>query len=1211
MSQHSTDTNILEQIQSLIEDNQLSFLIGAGFSKNISRKFPLWKELLADAIWDMYGTGNDSDRPKKEATIEKQTLREHSLLDIASKVVADAGFHESIDDYIEAHTPYLKLDNKQPVLMRDGKLYSNSVTFDCHNLLRQLNIPNIYTFNYDNALEFCLGDKQLLQSKKETLLQEMNEARKKVAEIEELIRNCQEEMVPDSSLDGSVGPVVASGNTANVSIDDRLKDLYQTRNERISALLELERGERALDKEIEQSYLVVKEASDISLTSGGHNIYKIHGDLRIKKDEEADYGFDGDKHTQYIITKEDYDTYEEKHSAFVNLMRIDLLRNRFCVIGVAGGDANFLAWINWVKDVLDKAGHDSVKTKWSYFVYAGKEDMSRTMTRMLRNHFIIPVVLKDFFPKATDETERVKAFLEYIQPNDTLQTERLTQLWKDVDRNSWRDGKSIELSKSGDLDELCNLSSKIVFHKAVSAVHNAAKDVQASAFWYLKDISDASRNKVYAAALRCSMLPAGEDRSTSALVMLRKSKSAYVKETYQHAFRRMRLLADPTHLHESTIGSDEYSRLLKRFFVFDFPAERECVYECKSGLDYIRLYSLQKLLTGHSTVNVDLALRHFASPQETILAADWLRWLGCPLKSPVLIQAKKYKQRYSLFHLHDYFQSYLKEMKKKKDVFTYGNVREIVYMDGWYAGYENAAVILNSLVELGITFNDHTVLSDEDWISVASELKSTFPYPVAFYTISRGSKDCVIKRVAQELMYDSKAYQIIPDLLTRLMRALVSENAPKSLIAPIARFAEELFVAVPITKWGTDFKKVVGTCLELASTKIHLLGAKALYSFVSAGMEYIHDKKLKLKCLEHVFDNLSKKDSLDNELNSLAISASRELTIKDLAPVADRLVAVAEKHRTKRLDSYVLINLAHLLSAENLGQVRGVLEKQALKDSNLPESYAILVSKNAYYASEFKQKLVARKDIWQCGVVNGRASLGDRSIRITRIDNVLHFDKEQVLIIFNDLRTSIEVIRVGFERPNKEVVERGWMSNENVYREAVMDMMIFAHQHVKDLEGLEGYQQALDDLSVAYSYCMYRKTNLQLLADDKTYIAIRSMMTQADIKGIQTLQAEYEALLGKILTRSSKDVNMCLQHVAWAIKEYEDFFNTKDFAVLLQSILDSYAQYFVSENSRAWDVEGCEKEAAEKYLLSIAKTQKGRGYAHPFWDKYDGKYYLN
>ena len=137
----------LEKIRSLIEANQLSFLIGAGFSKNISTSFPLWRELLSDAVWHKYGTGRDVDRAKREKGVFDKVLREKSLLEVASEVVAGAGYHEAIDDYIEAHTPYVTSSGDKFVLVKDGVEMPDSVKTDCHTLLRQLDVRNIYTFN--------------------------------------------------------------------------------------------------------------------------------------------------------------------------------------------------------------------------------------------------------------------------------------------------------------------------------------------------------------------------------------------------------------------------------------------------------------------------------------------------------------------------------------------------------------------------------------------------------------------------------------------------------------------------------------------------------------------------------------------------------------------------------------------------------------------------------------------------------------------------------------------------------------------------------------------------------------------------------------------------------------------------------------------------------------------------------------------------------
>jgi len=1199
---------VLDEIQSLIDDNQLSFLIGAGFSKNISKKFPLWKELLDDAIWNMFGTGKEKDRLKKRSELVERVLKEHSLLEIASKVVVDAGYHEAIDDYIEAHTPYLEQQGKKTVLKIDGVLCTNELTFDCHKLLSQLNVANIYTFNYDNALEFCLGDKKYLQEKKHTIQCNLEQARQKVIEIETQIRNYKEKTIPNASIDASVGPVsLMEEGSDNSNIEDERKKLFDIRNERVTSVMELELQESAVDKQLEQSYLVVKQASDIALTSSGHNIYKIHGDLRISN--KLDYGFDGDKHAQYIITKEDYNTYEAKHAAFVNLMRIDLLRNRFCIIGVAGGDANFLAWINWVKDVLDKTGREA-NGRDSFFIYAGNDDLSGAMKQMLRNHFIIPVVLKDIFPKAIDEIDRVKQFLEYIQPHNTRETERLSGLWREVDRNSWREGKRFGLSKNDEVDELCKLSASIIFHKAGSIVHTAANDVQNVAYRYLKDISNVSRTKIYAAALRCSLLPLWGSEAYNVLSILKKSKSSFVEESYKYSLRRMLLLTNPSKLSKNDKEEDGYSGILKRLYLFDFPAGKECVFNLKSGLDYVRLFSLQKMLYGHSDVDIDASLGRYSSPQEQVLVSDWLACLDPSLKNKIINQARKYKNQYSLFSLTDYFKSYLNEVFDKKDVPTYGNVEDIIDLSGRDSGFESAAVILNSIIELGITFNGRNVLNDEDWTVVACKLKSEYPYPIVFYTIARESKDYVIKRISQEIIYDEKCNPIIPDLLKCLLMALVSENTPKQLIPYIAIFAQQLFVAVPVRKWGHTFKQVMEYCLDYADKGGNILQSRTIYQFASVGIEYINDKTLKMKCIERVLNKLTENEYLDNQLNSLAISASRGLTVNDFEPLADKMVAITLKQKIKRVDTYVLINLAHLLSKEYLSKIRVALMMQALHDANLSVAYAVLIRKDKKAAIEYKKDLLSRTDVWQSGIWRNRIAIGNSVVKISRIDKLLHFNNNQVVAIYQDMKSVINAAKVVFEKPGRKAFDRGWWSAENTFREVAIDMLIFLSVHKKNLHDMEDFDDVNAGVSKVYSYCNFKKTILQLLADDKTYIAIRCLMTQLELYGIDGLKAEYEALLTKMLTRSAKELNICFQHVSWVVQEKGDFFETSDLKTLLVSVLDSYAQYFVEFNQRSWDVAGCEKETAEKYLLDIAKTLERRGFTHVFWGGYKRRYYL-
>ncbi len=100
--------------------------------------------------------------------------------------------------------------------------------------------------------------------------------------------------------------------------------------------------ERAADKLLEVSYFTVNSREDIpqSKTLNRRRIVKLHGSFPSQR--------------PFIFTEEHYRTYPEKFAPFVNLVRQSLLENVFCLIGFSGDDPNFLHWIGWVRDMLDK-----------------------------------------------------------------------------------------------------------------------------------------------------------------------------------------------------------------------------------------------------------------------------------------------------------------------------------------------------------------------------------------------------------------------------------------------------------------------------------------------------------------------------------------------------------------------------------------------------------------------------------------------------------------------------------------------------------------------------------------------------------------------------------------------------------------------------------------------------------------------------------------
>lgn len=100
--------------------------------------------------------------------------------------------------------------------------------------------------------------------------------------------------------------------------------------------------ERAAERMFEVGYFTVCAREDIpqSKLLGRRRIVKLHGSFP--------------SHRPFILTEEEYRTYPERFAPFVNMVRQSLLENVFCLIGFSGDDPNFLHWLGWVRDMLDK-----------------------------------------------------------------------------------------------------------------------------------------------------------------------------------------------------------------------------------------------------------------------------------------------------------------------------------------------------------------------------------------------------------------------------------------------------------------------------------------------------------------------------------------------------------------------------------------------------------------------------------------------------------------------------------------------------------------------------------------------------------------------------------------------------------------------------------------------------------------------------------------
>lgn len=1208
----------LDEIKHYIEEEEISFLIGAGFSRNVNKDaYPMWGELLKDATWNLFGSG---DRAKNETKVVNKAVKEYGYLGIASQMVQKAGYHEAIDTYIEERTPFLKTDAGQQELFLNGIPQHKTVHSECHLLLKKLDIQNIYTFNYDNALEYFLGEEARLEAEDEItrLENELPVLRNKTAELTQKENALNEQMQSLEQQDvESTAEMPVTGEKEDAKgraeiqeeIDDIKEQRHSARQKENEAIGRIE----TLKLNRPSFYNVVKDSYEISLSAKRKSIYKIHGSLRENNDKA--YGFDGDTHTQYIITQEDYDTYNDKHSAFVSMMRIDLLRSRFCIVGVSGGDANFLAWINWVKDVLDKtkarSKENESETHKSYFIYSSSKDMPRDMALMLKNHFIQPVILKDAFPTATNDEERIKLFLEYIQPLRN-EASRLADLWGKIEspRSTKKSIKPVDVEVAS---ELLELSSRNRFNRPNSTPNYMAVDVQIAVKKYTDANTDIASKMVYASALLCSMLPLDLTCDATLEKRLRIEKDGKVKDIYSSAVRRAALLLNSPGLSNRQIGNDNYTKIVKELYNLRFPTSDEIKsIQGNTGLDKVRRLSLYHLIHHGEEVKEEFSYNDFRSPQELVLAAGWLRYLNHI--DPVLYKkADDYRQEEKLFSFYEYRQAYLKAMRRKEEVSSYGNVTNTIYLDRYTSDITNAAILLNSFLELGICFAGHQVFEDKEWLEIVRALKKRYPAALVFYTLARDSNNKVIKAVAQELMYDEVSRGSLPLILKNLIASLVSEGTPIYIKGKIALFASDILCAVDVRSWQRGFLSSVKDIIACADILNQVMDIpKHMYEFVADALAYINDKGIKLWCLEHILDKVQIDERFEGHLNTLAISARKGLTKADFEPLLSKYRAFAKEasKNDNQQGCFVVINLIGLIDKEQWPEYLKLLESRALKDVYLIEGYAARIKSSPQLVSSFKKKFLSGIDLWHSGIMDNGVSFGLGNVGISKIDKLLVFDDKQVAIIYKDMMNTIAKIENIFKRENHQKEDKGWMSSENNFREMVLDMKVFTHAHEKQLSKSDFYGIDIMRLDSVYYQCFFGKSLYQLIADDLMYRAIRRLMVEVEMYGLEKYRLEYEQIIGKIIAKDSSELGICFQHISWVMAHRQKFFNTDDFKKLFKAVLDVYKPYFENngEKTPEWNLIGCQKEIAEKSLIIIHKTLEKWGVKNRFWEQYKRKF---
>ncbi len=127
-------------------------------------------------------------------------------------------------------------------------------------------------------------------------------------------------------------------------------------------------------------------------------------------------------HLPFIFTEEDFRTYPERFSPFVNLAQQTLLENELCLIGFSGEDPNFLKWAGWVRDKLGTSARP--------IRLIGVLNLSSSRRKLFETRNITPIDLSPLvssFPQADRHRKAMEILLEYLwqaRPSGTVEWKR-------------------------------------------------------------------------------------------------------------------------------------------------------------------------------------------------------------------------------------------------------------------------------------------------------------------------------------------------------------------------------------------------------------------------------------------------------------------------------------------------------------------------------------------------------------------------------------------------------------------------------------------------------------------------------------------------------------------------------------------------------------------------------------------------------------------
>lgn len=610
------------------------------------------------------------------------------------------------------------------------------------------------------------------------------------------------------------------------------------------------------------------KAKNLSVFRDDPTLIKLHGDL-YHPSETRDFRFDGNPHQQYIISAEDYKTYPKNHEAFTQLMRISLLQGVFCLIGFSGDDPNFVNWIEWVRDILERdesqGGDEGEKDYKIYLIGLSKDFPELDKQLFYENHNIcyIPIlrddVKQEIGSSATEEIRDVFChFLDYLEKDNypqigksgetsplpitssddisisQMKTDGRKAIEEQSDEDKAIESKSnLEQAEKKEYLELWNHAYELKFegqlpnfsHRIIIDEEKLARLRQIKVWNRFVNYSDQQKRYISSIHNNTSLTTSEAQlallalRDTGILVdnhlirIISESgiSAEDVQELNKLVNRAKTLCAD--WMENDKWPEYPLERILHYLYDLDFASAKALLKEWEpTGPDVIKKAMLLYFFMEEGSKDLlSNYVRQEGNAKERYYATRMLNLVEgvFPQKHSLAVYENANIQDYS-----EVLSNYIKRVKDNKEkIVRYGDGKneKIFYMDGKPNKLAESMAVLNFIVDapaMPSYRNFYIFISAENWYPVHNNLYDKFPYPILFYDLMCQDKK-VRSRMGQDYAYSDHLRETCLDkLLVNMLKAFLSEDTPFYLKESLLTISKELFVSVPSAKWDDLFMQI-------------------------------------------------------------------------------------------------------------------------------------------------------------------------------------------------------------------------------------------------------------------------------------------------------------------------------------------------------------------------------------------------------------------